>query len=83
MADGQRILAGMRSRRWSEVAEAILAGEARRAAELLNAIGHRPEEAYARLRAGGDQLNQALSFYRSVGATRYIREVESQIAAST
>jgi zinc ribbon protein len=40
-------------------------------------IRHRPAEAYARLRAGGDQRNQALAFYHSVGATRYIREAES------
>jgi tetratricopeptide (TPR) repeat protein len=82
VADGQRILVGLRSRRWSEVAQAILAGDAKRAADLLHTIGHLPEEAYARLRAGGDQLHQALSFYRSVGATRYIREAESQLAAS-
>lgn len=32
---GQGILAGLRSRRWSTVAQAILAGEAARAADLL------------------------------------------------
>jgi hypothetical protein len=81
-ADADRVVRGCRSRRWSAVGNAILAGDAAPAADLLSEIGHRPAEAYARLRAGGDQLNQALPFYRSVGATRYVREAESQLAAS-
>lgn len=81
-ADADRVVRGCRSRRWSAVGNAILAGDAAAAADLLSEIGHRPAEAYARLRAGGDQLNQALPFYRSVGATRYVREAESQLAAS-
>jgi len=60
------------------------------AAELLASKGMRTEEAHARLRAaaqlGGaeraDQLAQALAFYRSVGATRFIREAESLMAAT-
>ena len=81
-ADAEQVISCCRSRRWAEVGKAILAGDAPAAADLLGEIGHRPEQAYARLRAGGHQLDQALAFYRSVGATRYIREAESQLAAS-
>jgi class 3 adenylate cyclase len=64
------------------------------AAELLRQIGTRPDEAEARLRAaeqlaaegrGGaadEQLRQALAFYRSVGATRYVGECEALLPAS-
>jgi predicted ATPase/class 3 adenylate cyclase len=80
--EAEQALTVSRSPRWNAVGTAILADDLPRAAELLNEIGHRPAEAYARLRAGGDQLHEALAFYRSVGATRYIREAESQLAAS-
>jgi tetratricopeptide (TPR) repeat protein len=80
--DSERVLAGSRSLRWTAAARAILDGKAGKAADLLKEIGHRPAEAYAHLRAGGDHLPEALAFYRSVGATRYIREAESQLAAS-
>jgi hypothetical protein len=43
-----------------------------RAAETLAARGHRTE--------ASEQLDKALAFYRSVGATRYIREAESLLA---
>ncbi|MBV9310456.1 MAG: hypothetical protein JOZ73_06480, partial [Solirubrobacterales bacterium] len=81
-ADAEQVVSRCRSRRWAEVAKAILAADAATAADLLSEIGHRPAEAYARLRAGSGQLNQALAFYRSVGATRYIREAELQLAAA-
>jgi hypothetical protein len=79
-ADAEQVVSRCRSRRWAEVGKAILAGDAAAAADLLREIEHRPAEAYARLRAGGDQRNQALAFYHSVGATRYIREAESMSA---
>jgi len=72
----------------------VLDGELERAAELLVEIGSVPDEAYARLRAadqliaqgrraeGNAQLARALAFYRSVGATRFIREGESLLAAT-
>ena len=81
-ADAEQVVSSCHSRRWAEVGKAILAGDAAAAADLLSEIGHRPAEGYARLRAGGDQVHQALAFYRSVGATRYIRKAESQLAAS-
>ena len=45
-----------------------------RAAELLVADGRRAE--------ADVQLQKALAFYRSVGATRYIREGEALLAAT-
>jgi hypothetical protein len=80
--EAETALAGIRARRWAAVAGAVLAGDAATAADLLAEIGHRPAEAYARLRAGGAQVQTALAFYRSVGATRYVREAEALLAAS-
>jgi tetratricopeptide (TPR) repeat protein len=80
--DAEDVVAVCRVRRWAAVSRAILAGDPATAADLLSEIGHLPAEAYACLRAGGDHLQRALGFYRSVGATRYIREAESQLAAS-
>jgi tetratricopeptide (TPR) repeat protein len=67
---------------WVPIGQAILAGDAIAAAGLLEDAGHLPAAAYARLRAGGDQLPAALDFYRSVRATRYLREAEGPAAAS-
>jgi hypothetical protein len=56
------------------------------AAEQCAAIGAVTQEAYSRLAAAraGDlaQLEPALEFYRSVGATWYLRQGESLIPAS-
>ena len=53
----------------------------------------RPHEAYTRLRAAetliadnrrteaDEQLEKALAFFRSVGATRYVREAEALLSA--
>jgi tetratricopeptide (TPR) repeat protein len=68
--------------RWEKTARAILAGDLVQAASLLEEIGHKPAEAYARLRAGGTQLHSALQFYQSVGATRYIVQCQRALAAT-
>jgi class 3 adenylate cyclase/tetratricopeptide (TPR) repeat protein len=82
------------SNRWLDAARAYAAGGFEEAADILAAIGAIPDEAFARLRAAeglvhagrrseaDDQLQRALAFYRSVGATAYIREGESLFAAS-
>lgn len=69
-------------------------GELVEAAELLGANGLRTEEAYTRLRAAEAltaagrraeaqlQLERALAFYRSVGATTYVRRGEALLPAS-
>jgi hypothetical protein len=68
---------------WTDAARAILDGELERAADLFVEIGSLPDEARARLRAGdADNVEKALAFYRSVGATRYIRQAEALLAAS-
>lgn len=72
-----------RSSAWLEAANAFAAGDYVRAADLYAGIGSLPDEADARLRSGReDQVRRALDFYRSVGATRYIREGEALLAAS-
>jgi len=82
------------STRWLDAARAYATGEFEAAAEVYAAIGSVPDEAFARLRAAealvaagrrseaDAQLQQALAFYRSVGATAYIREGEALLAAS-
>jgi hypothetical protein len=46
-------------------------------------MGNVADEAYARLRSGRDhEVRRALEFYRSVGATRFIEQGESMLAAS-
>jgi class 3 adenylate cyclase/tetratricopeptide (TPR) repeat protein len=70
---------------WAQAAIAFGRGEPEASADLFAEMGARASEAYCRLAAarGGDtaQLERALRFYRSVGATRYVREGESLLAA--
>jgi len=74
---------------WRDAAEAALRGNPVRNAEIHASVGARAHEATARVRAGRqfidagrgseaqEQLRQALAFYRSVGATRYLREIQA------
>ena len=69
---------------WNDAARAICDGELARAADIIDEIGHAAAAAYARLRAtealaaaGQDveaaaQQRQAESFYRKVGAIRFM-----------
>ncbi len=73
---------------WLEATRAVVRGDYSDAAERFGAMETRPHEAYARLRAAerfvaagqrteaDEQLANALTFFRAVGATRYIREAE-------
>jgi tetratricopeptide (TPR) repeat protein len=86
-------LDGHPTTRWTEAVHAYVSGEFVAAAEILHRIGSRPDAAEARLRAAEQllaegrraeakkQLEQALEFYRSVGATRYVHECEALLAA--
>jgi class 3 adenylate cyclase/tetratricopeptide (TPR) repeat protein len=79
---------------WVRAAQAFAAGDMRRAADICGEMGAATEEARDRLwlaealieqnrRTEADvELQRALTFYRSVGATRYIREAEGLLAAS-
>ena len=79
---------------WVRAASAYAEGNLRASADVCAEMGARTEEARDRLwlaeslvdqqrRAEADvELQQALAFYRSVGATRYIRAGESLLAAS-
>jgi class 3 adenylate cyclase/tetratricopeptide (TPR) repeat protein len=78
-----------RSDPWSRAATAYAQADPVSAADVMGGIGARAEEAYARLAAGrlfmeqgrrddaDAQLDQALAFYRRVGATRYLEETEA------
>jgi tetratricopeptide (TPR) repeat protein len=82
------------STRWLDAARTYASGAFGEAADVYAEIGSVPDEAFARLRAAealvaagrrpeaDAQLQRALTFYRSVGATAYIREAESLFAAS-
>ena len=73
---------------------ALLEGEFVAAADAWGEMELRPLEAHARLRAAerfraegrhpeaDEQLERALAFWRSVGATRYVRRGEALLAAS-
>jgi len=58
-------------RRWFQVLRAYADGDLARAADLLHEIGSRPDEAEARVLAGGDQRDAGLAFFHGVGATRF------------
>ncbi|MFY9579340.1 MAG: AAA family ATPase, partial [Gaiellaceae bacterium] len=81
-------------RHWHEAGSALAAGDFAGAATSYANLGLPTYEARARLRAASDlvvagrrreadeQLARALALYRSVGATRYIREAEALLAAT-
>jgi class 3 adenylate cyclase/tetratricopeptide (TPR) repeat protein len=80
---------------WHQAAVAILDGEYARAADLLEELGIVFLSAHARLHAAtafaasgrlaeaNAELRPALAFFRSVGATRYVREAEALLAAAS
>ena len=81
-------------RRRGARADRLPARRGLRAADVLEEIGYRPGEAYARLRAAKQlveegrraeadvELQHSLAFWREVDATRYVREGEALLAAS-
>jgi tetratricopeptide (TPR) repeat protein len=80
--------------RWVPLMRALLDGRYVEAAEGFSKMELRPLEAHARLRAvehlraegrhadADEQLERALTFWRSVGATRYVRRGEALLAAT-
>ena len=86
-------LAGQLDTPWTEAVRAYAQGDFAAAASTLHRTGSRPEEAEARRRAAeqlasagrpaeaDQQLQEALAFYRSVNATRCVRECETLLAA--
>ena len=83
-----------RAEPWNAAAAAIHRGAFAEAAAILSSSGMRTEEAYARLRAAEAfaeegrraeaqaQLERALAFYRSVGASAYVQRAEALLPAS-
>jgi DNA-binding SARP family transcriptional activator/tetratricopeptide (TPR) repeat protein len=78
--------------RFWDAASAYAVGDLVGAAETYARIGSRPDEAYARLRAGTElaaggrhaeateQLRAALEFHRAVGAVAYVAEAQAALA---
>ena len=93
-AEARQWLGTRRDSPWFVAARALADREFVTAAELLDSMGAARSAALARLRAAqefvrtgrraeaDDQLRHALSFFRSVGATRFSREAEALLAAS-
>ena len=79
---------------WRLVVDALVQSDYVTAADRYADVGARAYEAYSRSRAAkrlldsgdeaaaAEQLGRALAFYRSVGATYYIREGEALLRAS-
>jgi class 3 adenylate cyclase/tetratricopeptide (TPR) repeat protein len=79
---------------WIDAVAGIACADFVGAADIYADMGARPHEAFARLRAAEQlvrdgrrveadvQLTRALAFWRSVGATGYIREGEALLAAA-
>jgi class 3 adenylate cyclase/tetratricopeptide (TPR) repeat protein len=79
---------------WHRATVAYVSGDLLAAAEIYGEIGAGPHEAYARLRAAESlvtegrraeadaELERALAFWRTAGATAYVREGEALLAAS-
>jgi hypothetical protein len=79
---------------WIRAARAVAEADFRLAADIFEGIDAGTPEAFFRLRSAeqlvregrraeaDEQLHRALAFYRSVGATRYIREGEALLAAT-
>jgi tetratricopeptide (TPR) repeat protein len=79
---------------WFEAASALASGEFQRAADLYDHIEAQPDAAFARLQAAKQlvgagrraeanaQLNRALTLFRRVSATSYLREGETLLAAT-
>jgi tetratricopeptide (TPR) repeat protein len=90
----RRWLSSWRDSPWSAAARKLADQEFVQSAESLDSMGAARSAALARLRAAqeltrtgrraeaDDQLRRALSFFRSVDATRFIRQAEELLAAS-
>jgi ATP/maltotriose-dependent transcriptional regulator MalT len=71
----------VRATAWLEAATAFARGAYAEAGDRFDEIGSLPSGAYARLHAP-ETLEQALAFYRSVGATLFVRRGEELLAAA-
>jgi class 3 adenylate cyclase/tetratricopeptide (TPR) repeat protein len=83
---GELAHAEVPSSRWLDAATAFIAGDTLEAAKVYAEVGSGPDEAYCRLVAarklldagqvaeGKAQVNQALDFYRRVGASAFVAE---------
>jgi class 3 adenylate cyclase len=93
-AELRRLLApAMPRSRWYDAAAAVIENDFARAAELYAAIGSRPDEALARLRAAGKalatgnrveadgQLTRAHAFFGRVGAEAHMRDARTLASA--
>jgi hypothetical protein len=68
---------------WLRATLAAASSDFRSTADIFGDMGIKSYEAFFRLQTGAEEdVRAALEFYRGVGATRYVREGESLLAAS-
>jgi hypothetical protein len=82
LVDAAKVIDRCCAPNWVSVARAILAGDASSAADTLMEMDRVAEAAYARLRAGGEDIHAAVRFYERVGATRFIQQARARLEAS-
>ncbi len=67
---------------WLEIAKLVAGGEHAEAARRLDQAGYRSLAAQVRLRSQADaELEKAIDFFTSVGASRYLTRAKAQLAA--
>ena len=78
----EELLARLGDGPWVEIAKLVVGGELAEAARRLDEAGDLGLAAQVRLRSQEDaELEKAVSFFASVGATRYLTRAEAQLAA--
>lgn len=94
-AEAADLVRRMPDGRWRDACTAALDGDYVHAADVLDTIGEESMQAEVRLRAARSlladgrlaeaqaQLDRARAFWRSVGATGYLREVDDVLAAAS
>jgi predicted ATPase/class 3 adenylate cyclase len=79
----EEILAQVGSGPWVEIARLVVGGELAEAARRLDEAGDHGLAAQVRLRSQSDgELEKAIEFFGSVGATRYLARAEAQLSAT-
>jgi predicted ATPase/class 3 adenylate cyclase len=92
LGEPEALVSPERDNPWARAALLLAKGDHHHAAAVLDETGHRSLAAEVRLRgaaelaerrrlaADDEDLARAVAFYRSVGATRYLREAETLVA---
>ncbi|MDT4918065.1 MAG: hypothetical protein QOH89_2765 [Pseudonocardiales bacterium] len=78
VAEAREVIDQCQTPRWANVGRLILDGDPAAAAAALLEMDRPTSAAYCYLRAGGEHLPAARTFYESVAATRFLRELAAE-----